>query len=232
MATSSGGFWQSRFGRWLASSKNITGSVLAALALIAQAVVGLGAFWPLVVVASYAVGALLAPRERVDLRLGVGDTASAADLQDQLGILRRSLTGQASRLDDDANTVVLRILGTLDDIVSRWNDLQSAPDQTHVVQKIILDYLPTSLQNYLNLPRTFALNSRVAGKKSAHDELMEQLAILDKETDKIRDALYAQQVQTLTDQTTFLKDKFTPSSLDLSQPDPPATPPAGPLTKP
>jgi hypothetical protein len=125
--------------------------------------------------------------------------------------------------------VVLRILGTLDDIVARWNDLQSAPDQTHVVQKIILDYLPTSLQNYLNLPRTFALTSRVAGKKSAHDELMEQLGILDKETDKIRDALYAQQVQTLTDQTTFLKDKFTPSSLDLSQPDAtPPTPPADP----
>jgi hypothetical protein len=210
-------------GRWLASTKNITGSVLAALALAAQAVFGLGVFWPLVVVASYAVGALLAPRERIDLRLGVGDTASAAKLAEQAAVLRRSLTGQARRLDDDANTEVLRILGTLDDIVARWDDLASAPDQSHVVQKILLDYLPTSIQNYLNLPRTFALNARVAGKKSAHDELMEQLDILDTETNKIRDAVYAKQVQTLTDQTTFLKDKFTPSSLDLSQPDPPAS---------
>lgn len=228
MATSNGGFWQTGIGRWFTSYKNITGTVLAGLAVVAELLFGLGPLWPLIIVASYAVGALLAPRERVDLRLGLGDSPSADDLNAQLGVLRRSLTGSAGRLDDDANAIMQRILGTLGDIVAHWDDLATAPDQAHVVVKMITDYLPTSVENYLNLPRTFALSSRVAGKKSAHDELIEQLNILDKASDKIRDAVYAKQVQTLTDQTTFLKDKFTPSSLDLNSPQPPTPPPAPP----
>jgi hypothetical protein len=215
VATSRAGFWRTGPGRWLSSTKNILGSGLAAGAVVAQLAVGLGPLWPLIVVASYAVGALVAPRERVDLRLGVGESASAEDLASQLRLLRKSLGAEARRLDDDANVIVLRILGTLDDVVERWDDLASAPDQSHVIERMVLDYLPTSIQNYLNLPRAFALTSRVAGKKTAHEELLQQLEILDRASDEIRTAVYARQVQTLTDQTTFLKDKFTPSSLDL-----------------
>jgi hypothetical protein len=199
----------------VASSKNILGSALGVAAITAQVTIGLGPAWPAVVVASYIVGALVAPRDRVDLRLNIGAGASASDLIAQLKILRRSTTGQARRLDDDANAIFLKILGTLDDIVARWDELATAPDQRHVVERMILDYLPTSIETYLNLPRTFALSSRVDGKKNAHDELLDQLTILDKESDRIRTAVYSKAVEALSDQSRFLRDKFGKSSLDL-----------------
>ena len=215
MATSSGGFWRSAPGRWLGSTKNILGGVLAAAALGAQLVVGLGPLWPLIVAASYGVGALVAPRERIDLRLGLGAGASADELAAQLKVLRRAMKGEARRLTDDANAILVRILDGLDEIVARWNELASAPDQRHVVERMILDYLPTSVQTFVNLPRTFAVASRVEGKKSAHDELIEQLVILEKETDRIRTAVYAREVEALSDQSRFLREKFGRSDLEL-----------------
>ncbi len=216
MATSSpGSFWRSAPGRWLGSSKNILGSVLAAGAIGAQLVLGLGPLWPLVVVASYGVGALVAPRDRVDLRLGIGAGASAEDLAAQLKVFRRSMKGEASRLTDDANAILTRILDALDEIVARWDDLAAAPDQRHVVEQMILDYLPTSIQTFLNLPRTFALSTRVEGRKSAHDELIEQLGILEKESDSIRTAVYSRDLDALGDQGRFLREKFGRSDLQL-----------------
>lgn len=215
VAISSGGFWHSRAGRWIGSSKNILGSVLGAIAVGAQFFFGLGPLWPLIVVASYAVGALIAPRDQVDLRLGIGSGASAEQLTDQLRVLRRSMNAEASRLPDDANAVFARILANLDEIVARWDDLASAPDQSHVVVQMATDYLPTSIQTYLNLPRTFALSNRVAGRKTAHEELLDQLAILERESGRIRDAVYAKEVDALSDQGRFLRAKFEKSSLDL-----------------
>ncbi len=215
MATSSGSFWRSAAGRWLGSSKNILGSVLGAGAVAAQLVVGLGPLWPLIVAASYGVGALVAPRDRVDLRLGVGAGASAADLSEQLRLLRRSMKGEARRLPDDANAILLRILDALDEIVARWGELASSPDQTHVVEQMVLDYLPTSVQTYLNLPRTYALQNRVDGRKTAHEELLEQLTILETESTRIRAAVYARDVDALSDQSRFLRDKFGRSDLEL-----------------
>jgi len=205
--------------RWLASTKNIAGSVLGIAALGAQVVFGLGPLWPVVVLAMYAVGALVAPRDKIDLRPGPlhgnGGVASAADLSAQLAVLRRSLTVETRRLPDDARSRLARILDALDQIVARWSDLAGAADQAHTVEQMILDYLPTSIQRFLNLPRSFALSGRVEGRKSAQEELVDQLDILETESDRIRTALYAQDLAALEDQSRFLREKFGRSELDL-----------------
>jgi hypothetical protein len=210
----SDGFWSTAVGRWVGATKNLTGLGLAVLALGAHLAFGLGPLWPLVVVAAYGVGALVAPRDRVDLRLGLGAAASAAQLRDQLGVLRRSLRGPAGRLDADLRTSLDGVLGNLDEIVAHWDELAGAPDQQHTVAQMIADYLPTSVQAYLNLPRAVTA-TRVAGRRSAHDELADQLGILSAESGRIRDAVYARTVEALTDQGRFLRDKFHRSELDL-----------------
>jgi hypothetical protein len=205
--------------RWLASTKNIVGSVLGIAALGAQVVVGLGPLWPAVVVALYAIGALVAPRDRVDLTPGVlhgtGGVASAADLAAQLAVLRRLMRAEARRLPDEATSRLARILDALDQVVARWSDLSGAADQAHTVEQMILDYLPTSIQRFLNLPRSFALAGRVDGRKSARDELIDQLDILETESDRIRTALYTKDLAALEDQSRFLREKFGRSELDL-----------------
>lgn len=216
MATSSGGgFWSSRLGRWLESGKNIVGSVLAVIAIILEVTVGLGAFWPVIVVAAYGVGALLWPRDRLNLTLALGESASADDLKAQMGALRKTMNTQSGRLGADVVKPLGDLLDVLDEIVSKWDDLLVAPDQSHVVQQMIVDYLPTSLQTYLNIPATYALTARVAGKKSAHDELLDQLTLLMTEATKIRAAVYSKDLDALGDQSRFLQDKFGKSSLDL-----------------
>ena len=215
MATNSGGFWTSRFGRWLESGKNIVGCILAVAAVVLEITIGLGTFWPIVVVAAYAVGALVWPRDRFNLTLAVGQTASADDLKGQLATLRRTVSTQSNRLGEDVVKSVGGLLDILDEIVTKWSDLLVAPEQAHVVQQMIVDYLPTSLQTYLNIPATFALSARVEGKKSAHDELLDQLTLLTTEADKIRSAVYSKDLDALGDQSRFLQQKFGKSSLDL-----------------
>lgn len=216
MATSSGGgFWSSRLGRWLESGKNIVGSVLAVIAIILEVTIGLGAFWPVIVIAAYCVGALLWPRDRLNLTLALGESASADDLRAQLGSLRRTMTAQSGRLGADVVKPLGALLDILDEVVAKWDDLLTAPDQSHVVQQMIVDYLPTSLQTYLNIPATYALTARVVGKKSAHDELLDQLTLLTTEADKIRSAVYTKDLNALGDQSRFLQDKFGKSALDL-----------------
>jgi len=215
VATNSGGFWTSRFGRWLESGKNIVGCILAVAAVVLEITIGLGTFWPIVVVAAYAVGALVWPRDRFNLTLAVGQTASADDLKGQLATLRRTVSTQSNRLGEDVVKSVGGLLDILDEIVTKWSDLLVAPEQAHVVQQMIVDYLPTSLQTYLNIPATFALSARVEGKKSAHDELLDQLTLLTTEADKIRSAVYSKDLDALGDQSRFLQQKFGKSSLDL-----------------
>jgi fructose-1,6-bisphosphatase II len=49
-----------------------------------------------------------------------------------------------------------------------------------------------------------------------HDELIEQLTILEKESDRIRTAVYSSDVEKLGDQSRFLREKFGKSELDLT----------------
>jgi hypothetical protein len=59
------------------------------------------------------------------------------------------------------------------------------------------------------------MTARVAGKKSAHDELLDQVSLLTTEADKIRSAVYSKDLEALGDQSRFLQQKFGKSSLDL-----------------
>jgi hypothetical protein len=203
--------------RWVSSSKNIIGSILAIVVILGQLLIGFGPLWPAFVIGAYVVGALLAPRDRVQLMflIASGVSATAADLSTQLKSLRRTAAADGNRLGDGAAVVLNRTLDTLDEIVGRWDVVAASPEHSHTVERIVFEYLPTALQGYLNLPRTFAISARTEGKKSAREELLDQLGVLDKETDRIRTAAYARDLDNLSAQTQFLHDKFTPSTLDL-----------------
>lgn len=215
MATSSGrGGLIPAVGRYVGSTKNIAGSLLALTVLGAQIGVGLGSLWPVAVAGCYAIGALVAPPERLRLTLG-GAGDEVAVLRRDLGALRQQVDAMGARLEDDVATAVGRLLGTLGSVLDRAEVLATAPDQLFVVSRTIRDYLPTSLESYLNLPRTYALQSRVAGRRTAHDELMAQLALLQGELAKVAQAVYAGDEQALIDQGRFLQEKFGGSDLDL-----------------
>lgn len=200
--------------RWLGSTKNIAGATLAVAGVIAEFTINLGPLWPAVVAGLYGVGALLAPPEKVDLTGALGTGVDIKKLREDLGALDRHLAKSRSKLGEDVCSRVDTIIGLLDEILQRGEAL-AGTTHLYVVGATIRDYLPTSLETYLNLPRTYAMASRTEGRKSAHDELLGQLDILAGEAEKIRSAVYDNDASALADQGRFLADKFRSSSLDL-----------------
>lgn len=204
---------------WMGTNKNLVGMGMAGAGLLVQVFTGIwdvfGPFWPGAIVALYVSGVLLGSPEKVDFTASFGSGTSIRKLQDDLAALDRGLRPNRSRLGQDVCAKVDTITGLLSDILERGETLRSSPQQMNVVESTIRDYLPTSLESYLNLPRTYAMTSRQAGRKSAHEELLGQLDILAREAGKILDAVVENDSSALSDQGRFLEEKFRSSSLDL-----------------
>ena len=218
MATSDGG---GRVLRYLGSRANIVGSVggLAALGthvgLVVAGTGGLGWLWPAAVAGVYGVGALLAGRDTVDLHVG-GASVDTEQLRKDLDTLRRRVERYGGKLPGDLTQATRGVLGTLAIIVARGESLAANAEGLFVVDRTIHDYLPTSLESYLNLPRTYAMQRRVEGRRTAHEELLAQLALLQVELTKIADGVFENDAKSLADQGRFLEERFRTSELDLN----------------
>jgi hypothetical protein len=195
--------------RYLTSTKNIAGSVgaLGGLALFFTGVVG--PLWPLVVAGLYGVGALLAPGERrVDLR-------SEVDIRDIGKSLDRLLRTVHGRVPDDIERQVRRIAGTIQAILPRTGQLPPGSQELFILQRTVADYLPTSLEAYMNLPRAYAALHPLKGTKTAQQILADQLALLQQQMDEVADAVAKNDADRLLAQGRFLEERFGPSDLSI-----------------
>jgi hypothetical protein len=198
--------------RYLTSTKNIAGSVgaLGGLALFFTGVVG--PLWPLVVAGLYGVGALLAPRERtVDLRSGV-------DIRDISKSLDRLLRTVHGRVPDEIERQVRRVAGTIQGILPRTGQLPPGSQELFILQRTVADYLPTSLEAYMNLPRAYAALHPLRGTKTAQQILAEQLDLLQQQMDEVADAVAKNDADRLLAQGRFLEERFGPSDLSIEGP--------------
>lgn len=209
MATSS---QAARVLAYAGSTKNITGCALALIGVVLVFFGVAGAYWPVVVAGLYGVGALLAPADRVKLTISHAEVESRqlfADLDTLLAKVDRN------RFPDDVATRVAELAEVLRDILRRADALTSSPDHLHIVSQTIRDYLPSSLEAYANLPRSYALTRRGERQRSAHEELLAQLDLLDAQLRKVAESVYRGDEQALRDQGRFLEDRFGGSDLDL-----------------
>ncbi|WP_051759970.1 hypothetical protein [Herbidospora cretacea] len=183
---------------YLGSTKNIVGSVcgLVGVGLVFLGVAG--AFWPVVVIGLYGLGALLAPSDRTRVVLSLA-TAETAALRAELD----TLVGRLRGLPPDVIDRVVELAQTLRGVLGRVE----SPDHLHVVSQTIRDYLPTSLDAYGRLP--------LDRREAAHAELLSQLDLLKTGLGRVADAVHAGDEQALKDQGRFLQDRFGGSSLDL-----------------
>ncbi|GAA3649668.1 hypothetical protein GCM10022224_010510 [Nonomuraea antimicrobica] len=198
--------------RYLGSTRNIVGSCLALLGLLGHFLGLTGAFWPVVVVALYGAGALLAPPDRVRLTISHAEVETRALREDLDGLLRRV----EGRFPGDVQAAVRALADVIGGVLARAEQLTASPDQLHVVSQTIRRYLPASLEAYANLPRRYALTRRAGRERSAHEELLTQLALLDAQMGKVAEAIHRGDEQALRDQGRFLRDRFGGSDLDLN----------------
>ncbi len=205
MATSSG----QRLLRYLCSNKNLAGSAagLAGLGLYFFGLVG--DLWPVVVGGLYGVGALATPPTRTfDLRGGL----EVANLNRAMAEQQRRLRG---RVPDDVLAAVARIHAQVRELAERPQAFPAGSADAYVVERTALDYLPTALESYLNLPRGYANRVPVSAGRTARQVLLDQLALLETQLGEVLDAVAKGDADRLLAHGRFLEDRFGRSQLDI-----------------
>jgi hypothetical protein len=109
-------------------------------------------------------------------------------------------------------------LGRIEDVLRPLLDhLVTNPpsvEEEIAVQAMLTDYLPTTVGTYIGLNRQFAETPRADGR-TAGDDLIEQLVMLEGAAQELSLAVYAHDAQQLATHGRFLSTKFSSSDLDL-----------------
>jgi hypothetical protein len=197
---------------FLYSRRNIVGSLLAlgGLALHFVGIVG-GLAWLPITAGLYLIGILVVPGER-ELAIQLGAAQDASEVRDGLDRLLRELRG---RVADDlyAKVVSIRgsILGTLDEGTAG----DAADPNVYLIRQTALAYLPDAFASYLRIPRVMAERRPIAGGKTPHDALLEQLDLMDRRLADVADDIARHDSDKLLANGRFLAEKFGVSSLSL-----------------
>lgn len=136
--------------------------------------------------------------------------------------LRRALAAMSAFVHAHAASFPPSCREALDEMSTRMGQVISfvaggghADAQLRLVQAMLTDYLPTSINTFLRLPRDYAVSHRNPDGRTAVDELEAQLRLLSTAAQQAAAALYGDDALRLQAQSTFLQDKFGESELDL-----------------
>lgn len=199
-------------GRWFTSTKHLVGVGAAligpvlALTGVVSAPIGLAVTVPL-----YCAGALALSGRRTpgEVTLGGLDTS---DVLGPLDDLERRIAG---KVPPQVAATVQHIASTIRDTIPRASDLPAGAPQVNDVVKTATDYLPSALEAYMKLPRSYADTQPIQGDRTALDVLENQLGLLSAKMGDVFDAVCRSDADALVAHERFLHDKFAPGSLDL-----------------
>jgi len=208
---------------FLYSRKNIAGC-LAALAGLGLYFLGItsGPIGLAVVAALYAIGYLVVPPER-GLRL----TLIAEDDSDEIrNGLERLLNSIRGRVADD---IYVRVASVCDSILvtlpqARGGaNIDAADPNVHLIRQTALAYLPQALDSYLAVPRLYAERRAVAGGRTPHDVLLDQLNLMDQKMQEVAEDVVTHDSERLLAHGLFLQERFASSGFQLNQQAQPVT---------
>jgi hypothetical protein len=160
-----------------------------------------------------------ARRKKVAIAAG----PNADDVDDSLKQLRNRIHG---RVPADVDLRVKQLATMIEEMLPRADALADGSDARYVLVRTATDYLPSTLQAYLDLPRSYADNEVVADGKTAHQLLNDQLDVLYAHMQSVADAVNRADTDKLIANGRFLAEKFGRGPLDVSKPPPPSSPPA------
>lgn len=201
---------------YIGSAKNIAGCGLALVGLVLHFVGLFGSSWPLVVVAMYLIGALVAPPAR-------SRVAVEADRFDP-GRIQRALDGTVDmargRVPADVLIRLTSIRERVLEVLPHAGDLPGGSQDLYVLQRTATDYLPTTVRMYLALPPKYATTEIVQEGKTPLAVLQDQLELLDGQMAEIADAVHRRDSDRLLAQGRFLEERFGHGPQELRLPRP------------
>ncbi len=195
---------------FLYSAPNLVGSLLGLGGLGLYFLGVIHEFWLLIVMGLYLIGVLATPKDNhYDLQLR--KQISIEELRGELEDLVRKVN---RRLPKEAYERVKSIKNSLVEVLPQINDLGSSDHNIYLIQQTALDYLPATLEAYMNLPKAYANYQPIRNGKTAKQLLIEQLDLLDREMKEVVQEVYRNDTQQLIIHGRFLQDTFQKSLLD------------------
>ena len=164
----------------------------------------------------YAIGALAAPPNRNQLKLGSG--LDPDDVGKSLKALRNLVR---HRVTPAVSVRVENICKLIEETLPRATQLGQNSDEMQILVKTATDYLPGTLQPYLSLPRTYAEKQVIIEGQTAAQILCSQLDVMTTEMKSVRDAVLKADSDRLLANGRFLEEKFGQHGLQLPMSDDP-----------
>jgi hypothetical protein len=152
--------------------------------------------------------------------------AAGLDADDVDESLKKVRDGTRGRVPADVDLRVKQLATMISEMLPRADALADGSDARYVLVRTATDYLPSTLEAYLDLPRSYADNEVVADGKTAHQLLCDQLDVLYEQMQSVSDAVNRADTDKLIANGRFLAEKFGRGPLDVSKPPPPSSPPA------
>ncbi len=163
-----------------------------------------------IIPALYGVGYLVMPPASPQALLRASNEATVEEVQESLEKLISDIRGKVA---PEILHQVESIKTSITDILPYIMDMNSIDHNIHVIRQTALDYLPETLENYLNLPKAYANLHPVKDGKTAKQLLIEQLNLLDERMKDVATDLASHNTQQLIAHGRFLEDKFYKTDL-------------------
>ncbi len=148
------------------------------------------------------------PSKLVDLapRHEKGTPLTSAELQQTMAEMVLNIQ---HRLPENIFAEVKGIQTKVLNLLPEITNFDSSDPSIYTLRQIVLDYLPETLENYLNLPTEFITQSlEIEHGKTAQHLLIEQLGLLAQQVDKITKDFHHRKADRLLAQGRFLEEKF------------------------
>lgn len=185
---------------YLYSRKNLTGTSLALVGLVLY-FIGVQSLWYVIIPGLYLIGVMVTPQDRYgSQRKQVSDQEIRNHLDQVIQSYRKKLPREAIEKVEHIETLI-------DELLPRLKPLGGSKE-AYAVRQTALDYLPTTLQNYVNLPSAFASLHPIKDGKTAKVILLEQLELLEKGMQDMTASVLAGDAQKMLANGRFLEDSF------------------------
>jgi hypothetical protein len=192
-----------RVQRYFLSNSNIAGCGFALVVVAAYLAGVIKADWYALATVGYALGYLLMYKAEPEQ---IPENLSSTEALDWLN------AHALPKLTGEAQAHLRSILGTTAELMPRLKEMESQGlvqvENRTKLKQVLNRYLPDILRGYFKLPSLYASSAKVAEGKTPYKVLVEQLSLLDKHVQEIRDGLYSENVNALLANARFLSDKF------------------------
>ena len=138
-----------------------------------------------------------------------------AELTDRLTTLVRTVNRSGAKMPEGGVPGVRAIEDVLRPLLTYLAANPPTESEMNPVRSTLTDYLPTTLETFLALPKEFAHTHRNRSGRTPAEELVEQLHLLEAGVVEYAQSIYAGDAQQLSNQGRFLQTKFGKTDLTL-----------------